>query len=118
MVRITMKQKGQRNNRGPIETLAYFLYGAQSGDFQCLLGAHGRGCDPLQLHLLEFLPASGCNRSRGMSSGMNRRHTWKPAVILAVWPEESKAKITCSNSYITSKRVCKGHKDTNGTPAA
>ena len=38
----------------------------------------------------KILPASGCSRLRGMSSGMSRRQSWKPAVILALWPEESK----------------------------
>lgn len=84
-----LKNKGQRSNRGSIETLALILCGAEVGAFRCLLGAHGRGFDSLQLHL-QILPASGCNRSRGMSSGMSQGQGWKPAVILALRPEESK----------------------------
>ncbi len=49
-----------------------------------------KGPIPLQLHLLRILPASGCNRSQGMSSGMSRRQSWNLPVILALWPEESK----------------------------
>jgi hypothetical protein len=85
-----MKEKASKSNmlQGPAGLM--FILGAESGDFRCLLGAHGRGSDPLQLHLLKFLPASGCTRPRGMSSGMSRRQGLKPAVILALWPEESK----------------------------
>jgi hypothetical protein len=63
------------------------LSGAEVGAFW---GRTAEGFDPLQLHLLQILPASGCNRSRGMSSGMSQGHRWKPAVILALRPEESK----------------------------
>jgi hypothetical protein len=84
-----MKTKGQRDNRNPIETLALFSVGAWEGSRRCGMAAHGRGFDSPRLHQ-QLLPASGCNRSRGMSSGMSRRQSWKPAVILALRPEESK----------------------------
>ncbi len=58
----------------------------------------------------EILPACGCTRSRGMSSGMSRRQGWKPAVILAPWPEESKGQNTCSNCCVASKRFGKDRK--------
>ena len=65
--------------------------GAWEGSCPCVLDAQGWGFDSPRLHLnLRFLPASGCNRSRGMSSGMSQGQGLKPAVILALRPEESK----------------------------
>ena len=84
-----MKTKGQRDNRNPIETLAVFSLGAWEGSRWCGLAAHSRGFESPRLHL-QILPASGCTRSRGTSSGMSRRQGSKPAVILALRPEESK----------------------------
>ena len=88
---MSMKNKDQRGNRGPIETLVFVFLGVRDGSRSCLLEAARRGFNsPHVQPNLQILPASGCHHSRGMSSGMSRRQGWKPAVILALWPEESK----------------------------
>lgn len=86
-----MKTKGQRDNRTPIETLAFSFVGVWDGSRRSLTGGPGRGFDSPHVHsILEILPANGCTRSRGMSSDMSRRQGWKPTVILALSPRESK----------------------------
>ena len=65
--------------------------GLRDGSRRRSLEASGRGFDSPQVHAeQEIFPVSGCNRSRGMSSGMSQGQGWKPAVILALTPEESK----------------------------
>lgn len=86
---IEKNTKGQRCNRGPIETLACVFLGPTR--CYALVWTGGVvGSNSPRPYQERILPASGCNRSRGMSSGMSRRQGWKPAVILALWPEESK----------------------------
>lgn len=86
-----MKGKGQRTNRYPIETLAFCLVGAWEGSRSCRLAAQSWGFKSPRLHTnLQFLPANGCNRLRGMSPDMSRRQDVKPAAILALTSEESK----------------------------
>lgn len=87
---MSMKNKGQRNNRGSIGTLALFFVGPVSGELLRRLEAQGRGSDSPRLHGYKFLPVSGSSRPRGTSSGMSQGRGWKPAVILAPRPEESK----------------------------
>jgi hypothetical protein len=85
------KTKGQQRNLAMIELLAFHDVGLWDGSRSRILGARSRGFDSLQVHTkLKVLPANGWNRLRGMSSGMSRRQGWKPAVILAQRPEESK----------------------------
>jgi len=85
-----IKNKGQRNNRIPIETLAFsYSVGAWEGSRWCGLAARSRGFESPRLHV-KFLPASGSSRLRGMSSDMSQGQGWKPAVILALSPGESK----------------------------
>jgi hypothetical protein len=86
-----MKAKSQRNNRVSIETLALFSSGVWDGSRDGLLGAARWGFDSPHVHsILEILPARGCTRTRGMSSVMGQGQGWKPAVILALSPRESK----------------------------
>jgi hypothetical protein len=88
---IETNTKGQRSNRGPIETLAFFLLGVRDGSRDSFLERARRGFNsPHVQPILQILPASGSSHSRGMSSGMSRRQSWKLPVILALWPEESK----------------------------
>lgn len=84
---------GQTNNKASesnmLQGRAGLSVGAWEGSRSCGLAAQSRGFESPRLHL-QFLPVSGCNRLRGMSSGMSRRQGWKPTVILALRPEESK----------------------------
>lgn len=90
-VYMLMKTKGQQPNLQMIKLLAYCFLGLWEGSRSGILGARSRGFDSLQVHPYpRILPANGCNRLRGMSSGMSRRQGWKPAVILAQQSEESK----------------------------
>jgi hypothetical protein len=69
-----------------------YLLGVREGSRDFLLVAARRGFDsPHVQPNLKFLPASGCNRSRGMSSDMSQGQGLKPAVILALSPKESKS---------------------------
>jgi hypothetical protein len=88
---MSLKTKGQHYNRGPIETLAFVFLGREgwSRDYQLQVARRGFDSPHVQPNL-QFLPASGSSHSRGMSSGMSRRQSWKLPVILALWPEESK----------------------------
>jgi len=86
---MSMKNKDQRDNRGPIETLAFVILGP-TGCYALVWTGGVVGSNSPRPYQEKILPASGCNRSRGMSSGMSRRQRWKPTVILALWPEESK----------------------------
>lgn len=87
-----MKTKGQRDNRVPIETLAFRIFGREGWSRSYQLEVARRGFDsPHVHHNLEVLPANGCTRLRGMSSDMSQGQGWKPAVILALSPGESKS---------------------------
>jgi hypothetical protein len=85
-----LKTKGQRSNRGPIETLALYSLGAWEGSRSCVLVAQSRGFNSPRLHSKIF-PACGCSRRRGLSSDVSQGQGWKPAVILALSPGESKS---------------------------
>ena len=83
-------KKGQQLNR-KIEALAITSVGAWEGSRSHALGVQSWGFNSPRLHLERFLPASGSSRSRGMSSDMSQGQGWKPAVILALSPGESKS---------------------------
>ncbi len=84
-----MKNKGQRDNRNPIETLAHLYVRLPRWSVPIWMG-FAAGSNSPQPHPYESAPANDCTRLRGISSGMSQRQGWKPAVILALRPEESK----------------------------
>lgn len=91
-MRMLHKIKGQRDNRNPIETLAFYVLGREGWSRDSVLARARRGFDsPHVQPNLEILPAYGCSRTRGMSSDMSQGQGWKPTVILALSPGESKS---------------------------
>ena len=90
---MSMKSKGQRDNRGPIDTLALVFLGPTRRYVPVWTGGVVGSNSP-RPYQEKVLPASGSNHSRGMSSGMSRRHSCKLPVILALWPQESKRQNT------------------------
>lgn len=86
-----MKIKGQRRNIGKIEPLASCLCGPVLVLPSPTGGEATEGPIPSRsTSRMKIPPASGCNRSRGMSSGMSQGQGFELAVILALRPEESK----------------------------
>ena len=66
--------KGQRNNRSPIETLAYVLLGVRDGPATSFWKRARRGFDsPHVQPNLKFLPARGSSRSTGNVLGYEPR---------------------------------------------
>ena len=65
--------------------------GVRDGSHGRRLEAFRRGFDSPHVQPVKFLPASGSSRPRGMSSDMSQGQGWKPAVILALSPGESKS---------------------------
>ena len=85
--------KAKASESGELQGRAGLLcfLGVRDGSRDCLLEAARRGFDSPHVQPVRILPASGSSHSRGMSSDMSQGQGWKPAVILALSPKESKS---------------------------
>jgi|ERR1700674_1027677 len=100
-----MKNKGQHPVK-PKGRWPLFLCGAIHGEAAIAV----TGPPPVQFRLAP--PRTNPPRKRlppptGNVLGMSQGQVWKPAVILALWPEESKTKMTCHNCQTECKRFGK-----------
>jgi hypothetical protein len=109
-----MKEKGQRDNRGPIETMAHLSLGVWDGSRLSLSGApSGRFDSPQVQPDLKFLPASCGSRARGNvlgyepKTGLETRCHSRPNT-----PRKARAKVTyhnCNTQRSKFGRDRKGH---------
>ena len=82
---------GKASESNALAEVAGFRLGLRDGSRRRCLEASGRGFDSPRVQAEQnFFPVGGCSRPQGMSSGMSQGQGWKPAVILALTPEESK----------------------------